>query len=99
MIDRSSSPTQHVTEWLSRFAAALDRQDWSAAAELFGNECYWRDLIAFTWNIRTLEGKDEIQAMLAATISDVQPGDWRIEGDATEENGTIAGWFTFYIGK
>jgi putative flavoprotein involved in K+ transport len=44
---------------LSRFAAALDRQDCAAAADLFGNECYWRDLISFTWNIKTLEGKDE----------------------------------------
>ena len=58
-------------------------------------ECYWRDLISFTWNIKTLEGKDEIQAMLAATISDVQPGHWQIAGEATEENGVTAGWFTF----
>lgn len=95
MIDRSSSPTQKVSEWLSRFGSALDRQDWSAATELFGNECYWRDLIAFTWNIKTLEGKDEIHAMLAATISDLKPGRWQIVGEATEENGTVAGWFTF----
>src|SRR5712691_613676 len=95
MSDRSSSPTQQVSEWLSRFGAALDRQDWSAAADLFGNECYWRDLISFTWNIKTLQGKDEIQAMLAATVSGVQPGRWQIEGEATEEDGATAGWFTF----
>src|SRR5437867_12828496 len=95
MSDRSSSPTQQVSEWLSRFGAALDRKDWSAAVELFCNECYWRDLISFTWNIKTLEGKDEIQAMLAATISDVQPGGWQILGEATEENGVTAGWLTF----
>ena len=74
MIHRPGSPTQQVSEWLSRFGAALDRKDRAAAAELFADECYWRDLISFTWNIKTLEGKDEIQAMLAATISDVQPG-------------------------
>ena len=66
MSDRSSSPTQQVSEWLSRFGTALDRKDWSAATDLFGSECYWRDLISFTWNIKTLEGKDEIQAMLVA---------------------------------
>jgi len=95
MIDRPNSPTQQVSQWLSRFGTALDQQDWSATAELFGDECYWRDLISLTWNIKTLEGKDEIQALLAATISDVQPGHWQIVGDATEENGTIAGWFAF----
>lgn len=64
-------------------------------AELFCDECYWRDLIAFTWNIKTLNGKDDIQTMLAATISDVQPCRWQIAGEATDENGVISGWFTF----
>lgn len=95
MADRSSSPTQQISEWLSRFATTLDRNDLSAAAELFGNECYWRDLVSFTWNIKTLEGKDEIQSMLAATISELQPGQWQIVGEATEENDVTAGWFTF----
>ncbi len=95
MTDRASSPTQQVSEWLSRFGTALDRQDWSAAADLFGDECYWRDLVSFTWNIKTLEGNDEIQALLAATIADVQPGHWQIAGEATDENGVTAGWFTF----
>src|SRR6202790_824752 len=95
MTDRPARPTQHVSEWLSRFAAALDRKDAPAAANLFDDECYWRDLISFTWNIKTLEGKDEIQAMLAATLSHVQPSHWQITGEATEENGVTAGWFTF----
>ena len=95
MTDRASFPTQQVSAWLSRFGTALDQQDWSAAADLFGDECYWRDLIAFTWNLKTLEGKDEIQALLAATIADVQPGHWQIAGEATDENGVTAGWFTF----
>src|SRR3954447_15115132 len=33
--------------------------------------------------------------MLAATLSDVRPGDWQILGEATEEDGVTAGWFTF----
>src|SRR6266446_6700806 len=84
-----------ISEWLSQFGAALDRKDLKAAVELFGDECYWRDLISFTWNIITLEGKDEIQAMLAATISDAQPSHWQSAGEATEENGVTGGWFTF----
>src|SRR3954463_10389536 len=95
MTDRPGSPTQQVSEWLSRFCAALDRKDGAAAADLFADECYWRDLLSFTWNIKTLEGKDEIQALLAATITDVQPGHWQIAGEATEEDGVTAGWFTF----
>ena len=95
MTNTSSSATRLVCDWLSRFAAALDRNDLSAATDLFGDECYWRDLVCFTWNIKTLEGKDEIRAMLAATLSDVRPARWRILGEAVEDNGVTEGWFTF----
>ena len=36
---------------------------------LFAADGYWRDLVSFTWNIRTCEGTDEIAAMLAATTT------------------------------
>jgi putative flavoprotein involved in K+ transport len=95
MTAQGKSATQQVSEWLSQLGAALDQHDWSAAVELFADECYWRDLVAFTWNIKTLEGRDEIQAMLAATSVNVQPSRWQIEGEATEENDVISCWLTF----
>ena len=95
MTDQTSALTHEVSVWLSQFGTALDRKDWSAAVDLFGEECFWRDLVAFTWNIKTLEGKAEIRAMLAATISDVQPTGWQIAGTATDENGVTEAWLTF----
>ena len=59
MSDLLITPTQQVSEWLSNFGAALDRADLAAAAEMFHAESYWRDLVSFTWNIKTLEGKAE----------------------------------------
>jgi putative flavoprotein involved in K+ transport len=87
--------TQQVSAWLSQFGSALNRNDLRAAADLFADDCYWRDLIAFTWNIKTLEGKDEIRAMLAATLSQVRPSRWTFAGEGPAEDGVIAGWFTF----
>ena len=95
MTERPSLPTSQAAAWLSQFGAALDRNDVSAAAGLFADECYWRDLISFTWNIKTLEGHGEIRAMLAATLADVRPGHWQIDGEAGEENGVTSAWFTF----
>ena len=49
--------------WLNRFQSALahpEAADWRA---LFADECYWRDLVALSWNIVTLEGPDAIAAM------------------------------------
>ena len=59
-----SQPAHSVRSGLTRFEAALaapERADWS---QLFADECYWRDLLAFTWNIVTLEGRDAIAAMV-----------------------------------
>src|SRR5262245_48541709 len=87
--------TQQVSTWLSQFASALDRQDLTTAVDLFGVECYWRDLIAFTWNMKTLEGKDEIRDMLAATLSHIRPSQWTFAGEGAAEDGVTAGWLTF----
>ena len=57
-----------VEGWLQRFDEALTAGDAAAAAELFGEDSYWRDLIAFTWNIKTVEGRGGIAAMLDATL-------------------------------
>jgi putative flavoprotein involved in K+ transport len=95
MTERPPSPTELISTWLSQFGTALARNDASAAAELFDDDCYWRDLIAFTWNIKTLEGRDEIRSMLVATLADVRPSQWRISGEAAQEDGVTSGWFTF----
>ena len=51
------SVVEEVDQWLSRFGDALTRGDAAAAAELFAEESFWRDLVAFTWNIKTVEGR------------------------------------------
>lgn len=88
-------PTQQVSAWLALFEVALDQQSWYSATTLFCDECYWRDLVSFTWNIKTLEGEGEIRAMLAAVVPDLRPELWQILGEATEENGVVSAWFTF----
>jgi putative flavoprotein involved in K+ transport len=90
-----TAPTQQVSEWLSNFGNALDRADFDAAANLFQEDGYWRDLLSLTWNIKTLEGKENIKEMLKATVSEAKPGRWQAEGDATSDNGVISGWLTF----
>ena len=84
-----------VTDWLQRFAAALEARDVSAALELFDDDCYWRDLVSFTWNIVTLEGKAQVRAMLEATLADVRPSRWQIEGEASEAGGVTEAWLVF----
>jgi putative flavoprotein involved in K+ transport len=95
MRDGLSTPTQQVSDWLASFDAALGRDDLDAALELFDPECFWRDLVSLTWNIKTMEGKVEIRTMLAATVPQANPSQWQIAGEAALNDGLTEAWFTF----
>ena len=90
-----NKPTQQITDWLTLFGSALEQGDFTAAVGLFAAESYWRDLIAFTWNIKTAEGQVNIEAMLTTTVAHTEPSGWRIEGEATSNGELTEGWFTF----
>ena len=81
--------------WLADFGAALARQDIPAAVALFHEDSYWRDLLSFTWNLKTAEGRAQIRDLLEATLSTAQPGAWAADGSATEADGVVEAWFTF----
>ena len=81
--------------WLADFGAALARQDIPAAVALFHEDSYWRDLLSFTWNLKTAEGRAQIRDLLEATLSTAQPSAWAADGSATEADGVVEDWFTF----
>ena len=87
--------TKDVKAWLETLENALTANDVDAAVQLFGEDSYWRDLVSLTWNIKTSEGRDDIAAMLKATLATAQPSNFEIEGEANEADGVIDAWFTF----
>jgi putative flavoprotein involved in K+ transport len=91
----TSTPTEAAASWLESLDAALKRHDPDAAAALFHEDCYWRDLVSFTWNIKTMEGQAQVRDMLAARLADTAPGNWQIDGEASEADGIIEAWITF----
>ena len=95
MTQANDLPSQQATQWLDKLDRALTQSDIAAALALFGEQCYWRDLVAFTWNIVTMESRDEIRDMLAATLTEIQPSNWTLTEPATEKDGIIEGWFSF----
>jgi putative flavoprotein involved in K+ transport len=86
-----------VTKVLGKFDEALQAEDAEAAAEVFQDDCYWRDLVSFTWNIKTMEGKAQVHEMLEKQLAHIKPSNWEIaEGElASEEDGVITAWITF----
>ncbi len=80
--------------------AALKRGDTQAAVDLFQPDCYWRDLVAFTWNIKTLEGREQIAEMLNTQLAAIKPSRLRLADNepATEADGVAQGWIAFETG-
>jgi putative flavoprotein involved in K+ transport len=76
-----------TARWLEEFAEALDRGDLESASALFAETSYWRDLVAFTWNIVTFEGRAAVADMLKARLADVRPRSFVVDGSD--------GWFSF----
>ncbi|OFI37632.1 FAD-dependent oxidoreductase [Arthrobacter sp. SW1] len=81
--------------WLAQFDEALRSNNTGAVLELFDDEPYWRDFVSFTWNLKTMEGKAEIERMLGATLGDVQPSNWTLAEDATGDAAATEAWVNF----
>ena len=84
--------------WLADFAQKLAAGDIPAVLDLFAEDCYWRDIVAFTWNVKTMEGKPAIAAMLKAQLSPTKPSAWQIQETSTPEPGVLQAWFSFATG-
>jgi putative flavoprotein involved in K+ transport len=90
-----TSPATEVDQWLSSFDEALTAGDAAAASELFLDDSYWRDLVAFTWNIKTVEGPGGVQDMLEHTLARTQPRGWETTEEPTEAEGVTEAWLAF----
>ncbi|RUX05922.1 NAD(P)/FAD-dependent oxidoreductase, partial [Mesorhizobium sp. M8A.F.Ca.ET.023.01.1.1] len=95
MLERT--PTTRAQALLDKFGKALETGDIDAAVNCFQADCYWRDLVTFTWNLRTMEGQGQVRDMLTATLAETRPSDWKVaEGEeATEADGVTTAWITF----
>ena len=92
-----TTPMGRMETFLARFDKALASGNIEAVIGLFAEDCYWRDLVSFTWNIKTMEGRDQVRDMLKACLARVKPSNWHVaEGETATENGGIAeAWISF----
>lgn len=95
MLDKT--PSTRMQAFLDTFGKALEGGQIDEAVGMFADQCYWRDLVAFTWNIKTMEGRAQVKDMLQARLDEVKPTNWKVaEGeDATENDGLMESWISF----
>jgi hypothetical protein len=49
-----------------------------AAAGLFATASYWRDLVSFTWNLKTVENPDGVTDLLTHNLDRVAPSEFEL---------------------
>jgi pyridine nucleotide-disulfide oxidoreductase len=72
-----------VEDWLAAFQNALAARDDDALKSLFAADCYWRDVLSFTWAIETVTGADVIAESLLAAAPHVRPRGFEIDPPRT----------------
>src|SRR6266487_1161824 len=77
MLARSEPLATIVESWLAQFERALGRGDDVLLKTLFHPDSHWRDVLALTWHIRTVNGIDAVVRELKAHCGRARPAGFR----------------------
>lgn len=53
-----------AADWLAAFEAALTSRDAERLGTLLHPDCHWRDVLAFTWHLTPIEGRNNVASRL-----------------------------------
>ena len=70
-----------VTRWLLLFEQAVSSASSDTLRELFHEDCHWRDLLAVTWQVKTVSGLRNILALIQSFTPDTRPYGLQITQD------------------
>jgi cation diffusion facilitator CzcD-associated flavoprotein CzcO len=81
MLDKTDDVSIAAENWLAQFEKALTRPDPALLKTLFHPDSFWRDVLALSWNIRTINGAEPILHELKARAANAAPRDFKIAPD------------------
>ena len=81
MLDKTSDIAIAAESWLAEFEAALAALDHGALEKLFHPDSYWRDALALSWTLQTINGRDDILKTLLGQAAHAVPSGFAIDPD------------------
>src|SRR6478672_3445779 len=81
MLDKTDDSSVAADNWLAEFEEALAKPDDGLLKTLFHPDSYWRDVLALSWNIQTLNGKDAILKALPPLARNTAPSGFAVAPD------------------
>ena len=81
MLDRTDDVSVAAGNWLAQFESTIAKPDESGLKKLFHPESYWRDVLALSWHLQTINGADAILRELKARAVRAAPRGFGIDPD------------------
>jgi cation diffusion facilitator CzcD-associated flavoprotein CzcO len=81
MLDRTDDVSIATENWLTQFESALATSGDTLLKTLFHPESHWRDVLALSWNIQTINGAEAILSALKADAGRARPAGFAIDPD------------------
>lgn len=78
MLDRTKDIAVSAQAWLDEFERTLGTPDPAALDRLFLSDSFWRDVLALSWNLQTLAGRDSIAQELTTLAPKAAPANFKI---------------------
>jgi cation diffusion facilitator CzcD-associated flavoprotein CzcO len=73
MLDRTDDSSVAADNWLAQFEEALAKPDDALLHQLFHPDSYWRDVLALSWKLQTLNGRPAILKTLPPLAREMAP--------------------------
>jgi cation diffusion facilitator CzcD-associated flavoprotein CzcO len=80
----TESAADAAGNWLAQFERALAEPGDRLLKTLFHGDSHWRDLLALTWDIKTVDGSDAIARELKAHVGRAKPAGFKIAAGRTD---------------
>ena len=77
MLDKTKDIAIAAESWLAQFESALAKPGEGLLKTLFHPDSHWRDVLALTWDFRTVSGADAILRELNAHAGRAAPAGFR----------------------
>jgi putative flavoprotein involved in K+ transport len=81
MLDKTDDIAVAADNWLAQFEEALAKSDDSGLKTLFHPDSYWRDVLALSWNIQTVNGAEAILKELKLHAPGAVPTGFAVDPD------------------
>lgn len=95
--DTAAESTEVARLWLDTFHTAVAATDMDALESLFVADCWWRDILAITWDLQTARGFDQIREKFGEHLTATGFSDFALDPaiPVDDTDGVVTAFYTF----